>query len=112
MCRGPEASVEVAVRGLAWLKGRGCERWSLRGNGGSDLRGGSGGTEGATFRRWGRQYVLMGGCGAKCGSEVSGPGTWKVKLPFTEKLGASGLREEVGLVRQVQMSVRPLVIYV
>lgn len=45
--------------------------------------------------------MLMDGCRAKCGSEVSGLGTWKGKLPFTEKLGASGLREEVGLVRQV-----------
>lgn len=37
--------------------------------------------------------------------------TGRLSCHLPRRLGATGLREEVSLVRQVQMSIRPLVIY-
>lgn len=96
----------------------GAERWRLRGHGGSDLKSSSGWTEGATFQR-GRADGMCPWVAVKPSMAPRflawAAGRLSCRLP--KRLGAAVLREEVGLllatsVRQVQVSVRPLVIHV
>ena len=87
----------------------------VRGHGSSGLKGSSRWTEGATFQSGGRQYVPMGGW--EYGSGASGLGNLRLSCHLPRRLGAAVLQEEVGLLlatslREVQVSVWPLVIHV